>query len=99
MSLLARSPDDRALGRPRPRGSAGNSRRNQPRIHGCFRHPRPQDRLVPFAASGNVAATRNPERNREDRPLMKPTLFRRAVAEFTGTLLLLAAVVGSGIMA
>ena len=30
---------------------------------------------------------------------MKPTLFHRAVAEFTGTLLLLAAVVGSGIMA
>jgi glycerol uptake facilitator-like aquaporin len=29
---------------------------------------------------------------------MKPTLLRRAVAEFTGTLLLLAAVVGSGIM-
>jgi glycerol uptake facilitator-like aquaporin len=29
---------------------------------------------------------------------MKPTLFRRVVAEFTGTLLLLAAVVGSGIM-
>jgi glycerol uptake facilitator-like aquaporin len=30
---------------------------------------------------------------------MKPTLLRRIVAEFTGTLLLLAAVVGSGIMA
>lgn len=30
---------------------------------------------------------------------MKPSLLRRAVAEFTGTLLLLAAVVGSGIMA
>ena len=29
---------------------------------------------------------------------MKPTLLRRIVAEFTGTLLLLAAVVGSGIM-
>jgi glycerol uptake facilitator-like aquaporin len=29
---------------------------------------------------------------------MKPTLLRRAVAEFTGTLFLLAAVVGSGIM-
>ena len=29
---------------------------------------------------------------------MKPTLLRRVVAEFTGTLLLLAAVVGSGIM-
>jgi glycerol uptake facilitator-like aquaporin len=29
---------------------------------------------------------------------MKPTLIRRAVAEFAGTLLLLAAVVGSGIM-
>jgi glycerol uptake facilitator-like aquaporin len=29
---------------------------------------------------------------------MKPTLLRRAVAEFAGTLLLLAAVVGSGIM-
>lgn len=29
---------------------------------------------------------------------MKPTLLRRAVAEFTGTMLLLAAVVGSGIM-
>jgi glycerol uptake facilitator-like aquaporin len=29
---------------------------------------------------------------------MKPSLLRRAVAEFTGTLLLLAAVVGSGIM-
>lgn len=29
---------------------------------------------------------------------MRPTLLRRAVAEFTGTLLLLAAVVGSGIM-
>lgn len=29
---------------------------------------------------------------------MKPTLLRRAVAEFVGTLLLLAAVVGSGIM-
>ncbi|HEY1894618.1 MAG TPA: MIP/aquaporin family protein [Terracidiphilus sp.] len=29
---------------------------------------------------------------------MKPTLMRRAVAEFVGTLLLLAAVVGSGIM-
>ncbi|WP_353062487.1 aquaporin [Tunturibacter psychrotolerans] len=29
---------------------------------------------------------------------MKPTLSRRIVAEFTGTLLLLAAVVGSGIM-
>src|SRR5271170_2466822 len=29
---------------------------------------------------------------------MKPTLLRRLVAEFTGTLLLLAAVVGSGIM-
>ena len=29
---------------------------------------------------------------------MKPTLARRIVAEFTGTLLLLAAVVGSGIM-
>jgi len=28
---------------------------------------------------------------------MKPTLLRRVVAEFTGTLLLLAAVVGSGI--
>jgi glycerol uptake facilitator-like aquaporin len=30
---------------------------------------------------------------------MKPNLLRRAVAEFTGTLLLLAAIVGSGIMA
>ena len=30
---------------------------------------------------------------------MKPTLLRRAVAEFAGTLLLLAAVAGSGIMA
>src|SRR5271155_1252142 len=29
---------------------------------------------------------------------MKPTLLRRAVAEFAGTLFLLAAVVGSGIM-
>jgi glycerol uptake facilitator-like aquaporin len=29
---------------------------------------------------------------------MKPTLLRRVVAEFTGTLLLLAAVVGSGVM-
>ena len=29
---------------------------------------------------------------------MRPTLLRRVVAEFTGTLLLLAAVVGSGIM-
>lgn len=29
---------------------------------------------------------------------MKPTLLRRAVAEFIGTMLLLAAVVGSGIM-
>jgi glycerol uptake facilitator-like aquaporin len=29
---------------------------------------------------------------------MKPTLLQRAVAEFAGTLLLLAAVVGSGIM-
>jgi len=29
---------------------------------------------------------------------MKPTLLRRVVAEFIGTLLLLAAVVGSGIM-
>ena len=29
---------------------------------------------------------------------MKPTLLRRVVAEFTGMLLLLAAVVGSGIM-
>jgi len=30
---------------------------------------------------------------------MKPSLFRRTVAEFVGTLFLLAAVVGSGIMA
>ncbi len=29
---------------------------------------------------------------------MRPTLLRRTVAEFTGTLFLLAAVVGSGIM-
>lgn len=29
---------------------------------------------------------------------MKPILLRRTVAEFTGTMLLLAAVVGSGIM-
>src|SRR5262249_39930373 len=49
-------------------------------------------------ASNYTGHTRSSKRNRQDRPGMKFDLRARLVAEFLGTALLVAAVVGSGIM-
>ena len=95
---LARPSNDRALGHPRSRSSKRHARR----IERAFRDAS----ACSIAASiSSFPSPLDPRRlgdqrgDREDRPSMKPSLLRRIVAEFLGSALLLAAVVGSGIMA
>jgi hypothetical protein len=54
--------------------------------------------VVPCAALFDIGTIRDSERNRKDWSAMKVSLKRRVIAEFTGSLLLLSAVVGPGIM-
>jgi glycerol uptake facilitator-like aquaporin/protein-tyrosine-phosphatase len=58
----------------------------------------PMNQPLSFSSTLHSGEAGDSEGDREHRQTMKTTLARRVVAEFFGTLLLLAAVVGSGIM-
>src|SRR5215475_4159936 len=110
MPRLARTSCYRPLGHSRSSGSEGHTCRNRVRIRGCLSHAQPAYcRLYRAATSVHrraqpaKQAPRDRANGRLDSqghrsPLM-PTLARRLFAEWLGTAFLLAAVVGSGIMA
>src|SRR5215831_9029046 len=110
MPDLARSADDCALGHSRPGRSQRLSGRDRACLQGCLpdavsAHRRLHSAAAALARSAQpaVEAERNwppSGRDHEDHGAeLMPSLARRAVSECLGTAFLLAAVVGSGIMA
>ena len=85
-------------GIPDPAAVTGTPEEIARAFNDAFVDARSQDRSVPVAASAVSSAVRNSAQDRRDWAVMRPAFSRRLTAEFVGTLLLLAAVVGSGIM-
>jgi len=88
-----------ALGCSRSRGRSGNRERSAACLQQRLLHASAQNRPVPESPAEEHRQAGAPERNRQYRPAMKFNLRARVVAEFLGTGFLVAAVVGSGIMA
>src|SRR5437879_1118524 len=94
---------DRTLGRSRSRRSLRLAGRRRESIPRCFHDSGSQNWFISLLVAVESRRARNPEKHRRHRKaltmLSAKVLARRVTAEFTGTAFLVAAVVGSGIMA
>ena len=82
-----------------PAAVQGTPEANRARISGCVCDAGAQDQFVFEPAAGEPGYARDQKGSRSHRETMKPRLGARVAAEFLGTGFLVAAVVGSGIMA
>ncbi len=82
-----------------PACGARDTRRNRTRVSRCVCDSGPQDQFVFEPALGEPGFARDQKSSRSHRQTMKPRLGARVAVEFLGTGFLVAAVVGSGIMA
>src|SRR5579872_6688854 len=110
LSGVARAADDGALGRARSRGGDRNAGRDRARLQGCLSHAGAAHRHFHVAAAAVARPFEPAKEDPRNRPAqrchresgradVKSTLAQRIVAEGLGTAFLLAAVVGSGVMA
>src|SRR5262249_25574989 len=99
MSLMARSADDGALGRSGSGRRYGHARRSRACFQGRLPNAEPTHWHFHVAAAAFARQTNAATQAQRDRPQLMPSLLHRGVAECLGTAFLLAAVVGSGIMA
>src|SRR6516165_7975102 len=99
MSLMARPTDDGALGRSRSSASDRLACRDRAGVQRHVSHAQSADRNFHLAAAAGSRQADPAKQAQRDRPQLMPSLLHRGVAECLGTAFLLAAVVGSGIMA